>query len=162
MEDLKRSFLEVLGHFDTGMLCTRNPDGTLHARPMSIAEVRENGDVWFVTGVGSGKIEEVLKDSSVLVTCQSKTRFLSLSGVAELVGDETKVEQLWREAWRAWFPEGKDDPKLVLLHVHATAAEYWDESGTRGARYAYEAAKAMFKGKRIRMGDGEVHGRVPL
>ncbi len=160
--DEKQSFLEVLQHFDTGMLCTRNPDGTLHARPMALAEVRDNGDVWFVTGVGTEKVEEVLKDSSVLVTCQSKTRFLSLSGVAELVGDEAMIDRLWREPWRAWFPEGKNDPRLVLLHVRATAAEYWDESGTRGMRYAYEAAKSIFKGKRMHAGDGEVHGRVSL
>ena len=160
--DEKRSFLEVLEHFDTGMLCTRNPDGTLHARPMALAEVQDNGDLWFVTSVGTGKVEEVLKDSNVLVTCQGKTRYLSVSGVAELVGDEQMIDRLWREPWRAWFPEGKDDPRLVILHVRATAAEYWDESGTRGMRYAYEAAKAMFRGKRLHPGDGELHGRVAL
>ena len=160
--DEQQTFLEVLQHFDTGMLCTRNHDGTLRARPMAIAEIGDNGDVWFVTGIDTGKVEEILKHSSVLVTCQSKTRFLSLSGEAELARDPALIEKLWREPWRAWFPQGKDDPRLVVLHVRATNAEYWDESGTRGMRYAYHAAKAIFRGKRPRVGDGEVHGRVSL
>lgn len=162
MDDDKQTFLDVLQHFDTGMLCTRSPEGTLHARPMALADVQESGDVWFVTGVDSGKIGEVLKDNHVLVTCQSTTRFLSLSGTGEIVHDDAKIAKVWREPWRAWFPQGKDDPRLVLLHVRPTAAEYWDASATRGMRYVYEAAKRIFRGKRMTAGDVEQHGRVSL
>lgn len=160
MADVKQGFLDVLKRFDTAMLCTRQHDGTMRARPMGIADAQENGDVWFVTGLGSGKVEEVLKDSAVVVTFQSKKRFLSLSGRAEVVGDEAKIEALWREDWRPWFPEGADDPRLVLLHVRATEAEYWDESGGRGVSGAFEAAKAALQGKR---GDEmEEHGHLML
>lgn len=30
------------------------------------------------------------------------------------------------EAYRPWFPEGKDTPDLVLLKVDTTWGEYWD------------------------------------
>ncbi len=162
MNEMKRGFLEMLERFEAGMLCTRQPDGTLRARPMAIAKAQENGDVWFVTGVGSGKVEEVLNEPGVVVTFQSKSRYLSLSGKAEIVGDESLIEALWRSEWRVWFPEGKDNPGLVLLHVRATEAEYWDERGARGARYAFEAAKAALKGKRPTADDVEEHGHLML
>ncbi len=162
MDDVKRSFLEMLERFDAGMLCTRQPDGTLRARPMAVADARENGDVWFVTGLGSGKVEEVLNEPGVVVTFQSRARYLSISGRGEIVGDEALIERLWKPAWRVWFPEGKNDPRLVLLHVRATEAEYWDESGTRGVRYAFQAAKAALKGQRPRPSDAEEHGHLVL
>lgn len=159
MTEAKRSFLEILGRFETGMLCTRQPDGTLRARPMGVADVQENGDVWFVTGLGSGKVEEVLNEPGVVVTFQSKRRYLSLSGRAEIVGDDARIEEVWRPEWKAWFPEGKDDPQLVLLHVRATEVEYWDESAIGGMRYVFEAAKAALTGTRA---EGEEHGHVML
>jgi general stress protein 26 len=162
MDETRRSVLEMLERFETGMLCTNQPDGTLRARPMAVAEVQDNGDVLFVAGLGSAKIEEVLKDPGVVVTFQSRSRYHSLSGRAEFVADEAAVERVWRPEWKAWFPEGKDDPRLVLLHVRATEAEYWDESGMRGVRFAFEAAKAALKGKRAHPSDVEEHGHVTL
>ena len=161
MKETKSHLFDVLEHFDTAMLCTRQPDGTLRARPMAVAEAQRNGDLWFVTSVETGKIDEVLNDSGVVAAFQSKTRYLSISGRAEIVGDETLIARLWQEAWREWFPQGKDDPRLVLIHVRATEAEYWDRSGAKGLRHVFDAAKAALKGERAD-GRDEEHGRVML
>ncbi len=157
----KASLLTLLEHFETGMLCTRQGDGTLRARPMVVARVQHNGDVWFLTAIGTGKVEEVLKDPGVVVTFQSRTRFVSLSGRAEVVGDEQLVESLWRDDLEAFFPQGRNDPRLVLIHVRATEAEYWDERGARGMRHAFDAAKAALTGNHAVTNDEE-HAHVML
>jgi general stress protein 26 len=36
---------------------------------------------------------------------------------------------------RAYFPNGKDDPELVLLQVQAEEGEYWDNQGAQGLKY---------------------------
>ncbi len=162
MDDTKRSLLVLLDRFDTGMLCTRQPDGTMRARPMAVAQIEQNGDLWFVTGIASGKVEEVLHEPHVVVTMQGRRRFVSVSGHAEVVGDEEKIAELWREEWRAWFPEGLNDPRLVLLHVRASEAEYWDETGTRGAKHALESARAALSGKRAPGHEVQEHGHVML
>lgn len=159
MNDMKQCLLDLLDRFDTGMLCTRQRDGRLRSRPMAVAKVDESGDLWFVTGVGSGKVEEVLNEPDVLVTFQSRTRYISLSGRAELVGDPQRLEELWRDEWEAFFPGGRDDPRIALLHVRAQEAEYWDAS-PRGVRHAFEAAKAALRGQRI--DDAEEHGHLVL
>ncbi|MCZ7684657.1 MAG: pyridoxamine 5'-phosphate oxidase family protein [Sandaracinaceae bacterium] len=162
MDDMKRSLLVLLDRFDTGMLCTRQPDGTMRARPMALAQVEESGDLWFVTGVGSGKVEEVLNDPHVVVTFQGRKQFASISGRAEIVGDEERIEALWRDEWGEWFPQGKDDPRLALLHVRATEAEWWDESVARGAKHALDAAKAALSGKQRRGDEEREHGHLML
>lgn len=159
---IEDEFLDTLESFDTAMLATRQADGTLHARPMAVARAQKNGDLWFVTSVGSGKIEEVLQDSAVVATLQSPRRFLSISGRAEVVGDESLVETLWRDEWKSWFPLGRDDPQLVLIHLRAREVEYWDETRTRGVRYAFEKARAAIRGRPFRRMDAEHHGKLHL
>jgi general stress protein 26 len=141
MVDTQQGFRAVLGHFGTAMLCTRQPDGALRGRPMAIARSEENGDVWFVTKLDTGKVEELLRDPHVAVTMQSKTHYLSLSGRAEIVGDPAKLDELWQASWRAWFPAGKDEAGLALLHVRANEAEYWAATGA--LRYAFAHANAQ-------------------
>lgn len=162
MTDSKHEFRENLKHFDTAMLVTRSTDGTVRARPMSIAAAEEDGDLWFATSVGSGKVDEIWQDQRVAATLQSKERFLSISGHAELVRDRAKIHQLWRDTWKVWFPQGKDDPDLALIHVVAEEAEYWDQHGAKGLRYAFEAGKSLIQGKRPDPIGQEHHAKIPL
>jgi general stress protein 26 len=78
------------------------------------------------------------------------------------VDDRGKVEALWKESWRLWFDQGKDDPRLVLLHIRPEEAEYWDRSGAQGLKYAAKAAKAYVKGERATEADRDQHGKVQL
>ncbi len=147
--DVNRStFQEVLEHFDTAMLVTRAHDGELRARPMAIADRDESGDLWFVTSFDSPKAAEIRADDQVSVTMQSKARFLSISGRAEIVRDRAKIEALWRETWKVWFPNGKDDPAIALVRVVASEGEYWDQHGAKGLKYAFDAARGLIQGRR--------------
>ena len=40
---------------------------------------------------------------------------------------------MWNPVVEAWFPDGPDDPDLVLLKVDAESAEYWKAPGGRAA-----------------------------
>jgi len=160
----EEKFRELLEDFDHAMLVTRNAQGELRSRPMAVADIQPGGELWFITERHSGKIDEITKDSHVNVAMQSKFKFVSISGTATPVIDQAKVAELWNEAWRVWFPGGKDDPTLVLLKVHGEIGEYWDNSGTSGIRYLIEAGKAYLSGERPREveSDPKVHGKVAL
>lgn len=154
---------ELLDEFDVAMLATRTADGQLRARPMALAEVEPDGTLWFLTDRHSGKIEELEQDPHVVVTMQSRAKFVSLSGTAAPVEDRARVARLWELEWQAWFPGGKDDPNLVLLRVDGHEGEYWDNSGTSGLKYLVEAGKALLTGTRPNVdGDPTVHGKVEL
>jgi general stress protein 26 len=153
---------ELLEDFDSAMLVTRTTAGELRSRPMAVADIEPGGLLWFVTERHSGKIEEIARDSHVNVAMQSSRKFVSISGTAVPVDDARKVAELWNEAWRVWFPGGKDDPTLILIKVHAEAGEYWDNSGVGGIKYLIEAGKAYLSGEKPREveGDPKVHGKV--
>lgn len=154
---------ELLEEFDVAMLATRTGAGQLRARPMALAEVEPDGTLWFLTDRHSAKVDEIERDVQVLVTMQSKAKFISLSGTASPVEDRARVARLWKLEWQAWFPGGKDDPNLVLLRVAGDAGEYWDNSGTSGAKYLVEVGKALLTGSRPDVGgDAGVHGKVDL
>lgn len=137
-------------------------DGGLHARPMAFAEVRDNGDIYFSTRIETPKVKEIEADDRVLVTLQGKTKFVSLSGRASIVRERALIERLWKESWRVWVPNGKDDPALCIIAVDAESAQYWDNSGARGVRYLYRAAKAYLQRTTPESGDADLVGQVRL
>jgi general stress protein 26 len=157
----RQKFHELLQSFDHAMLVTTAADGHLRSRPMAIADVEPDGDLWFATGVESGKIDEILEHPSVNVSLQANRRFLSLSGNATLVRDRARIDELWNDAWKTWFPGGKDDPHLVLLRVEAVEGEYWDSAGLSGLKYLFEAGKARLSGQTPEVG-AEQHGSVRM
>ena len=112
---------------DVGMLTTEDENGQLRSRPMATQRAEE-GVLWFFTGKDSPKIEEVKKDAEVNVSYADPNNqvYVSVSGVARAVRDPAKVRELWSGAAQRWFPEGPDDPRLMILKVEITEAEYWD------------------------------------
>jgi general stress protein 26 len=137
---------ELLKSFDKGILITR-PGGRLHGRPMALASVEDSGDLYFPTSLDSVKAKEIEADPAVMATFQSGYKFVTLNGNASIVRDRALIDKLWHEAWRVWFPDGKDDPHLCLIRVDPTDGEFWDTSGTEAVKYAYRAAKAYVQGE---------------
>ncbi len=144
------------------MLVTHTgPDG-FHARPMALAEVEDDGRVWFITSADTAKVHEIEMDSHVHIVAQSGSTFLSLTGRASLIGDREKISQLWSEPYRVWFPKGKTDPDIELISVRPERGEYWDSGGTKGVKYLWEATKAYVSGSTPDADDGDLHGKVRL
>lgn len=157
-ESMKKHLQELLESFDTAMLITRHKDGE-HARPMAVAGVEGVNTLWFVTSLDAPKSEEIRQDGRVSVTFQGDRRFVALSGDAQLVADRDKIHQLWKPAWRVWFPHGKDDPSVALIRVTVNDAEFWDNAGAKALRYVFEAARALITKERPTISAAE-HGRV--
>ncbi|MBA3868705.1 MAG: pyridoxamine 5'-phosphate oxidase family protein [Anaerolineae bacterium] len=106
-----------------------NSDGALHSRPMGTQEVEFDGDLWFFTRSDSQKVNELKKDQTVNVSYANNPRYVSISGTAQIVDDKAKMKELWNPLFKAWFPDGLDDPTLRLLKVTVKQAEYWDNPG---------------------------------
>ncbi len=153
----------LLKDFSTAMLVTHTDDHPFHARPMEVAWVSPENHVWFFTSAKSAKVDEIQEDQDVLLTFQDDhQKYITLTGYAELITDREKMADLWKESYRVWFPGDLEDPNLLLVRVIPREAEYWDNSGTKGVRYLYEAAKAYLQGTTPEVEEGEVHGRVRM
>jgi general stress protein 26 len=161
MQNQIESIYALLKDFDTAMLVTHGSEMPFNVRPMAIAQVELNCDVWFFTGRSSAKAREIQNDQEVLIVCQDgMSRYIALHASAKLIFDPNKSAELWRESYRSWFPAGVDDPDLVLIRAQARHAEYWDNQGFKSVRYLFEAAKAYVRGTRPHVTEGEQHGTV--
>lgn len=138
---------DVIKDFDEALLVTSTPNGRCHARPMAVAEIREDGDIFFATSVDSPKIVEIAANPEVVVTFQGRAQFAAVAGRAEVIKDRDLIEQLWSEAWKVWFPKGMSDPSLCLIRVDGRAGEYWDNAGMQGIKHAFQQAKAYVQGR---------------
>lgn len=161
-DDKKQKLIEILKKLDTVMLVTEGKAGMMHGRPMALADVEPNGDLWFVTSRSSEKTRELSADSRALATAQGSSLYATVSGRIDLVDNRAKIHELWKEIWKVWFPNGKDDPEIVLLHLRPEAGEYWDNAGTEGIRYLFEAAKALVTGEKAQPTGDEQHAAVKL
>ncbi|CAF1579989.1 unnamed protein product, partial [Rotaria sordida] len=67
--------------------------------------------------------------------------FVSVSGKAEFVDDKAKLKELWSSYLKVFFPQGLDDPDLILMKVTANYGEYWDSPSSKMVQL-YSMAKA--------------------
>jgi len=155
-------FLQMLKQFHTGMLITH--DGTkLRARPMFIAHIDDNCQMWFLSPRECAKVHEIELNTKVQLICQNdRSSYVSLSGVASLIDDRAQIAMVWKEPFRVYFPKGIEDPDMVLIAVKPLEGEYWDSSGVNSIKYLFDAAKAYLSGEKIAVHDGEMHGVVSL
>jgi len=102
--------------------------GSNVARPMSVQDVDDAGNLWFLSSSDSHKNEDILQDPTVQLFFQGSAHsgFLVLNGTATLSRDRAKIEQLWEPIIKTWFTEGIDDPRITVIKVTPIDGHYWD------------------------------------
>jgi general stress protein 26 len=159
--DGKKHLYDVLKDFDIAMLVTHTPNG-IHARPMAIARLDGILGCYLVTHINSLKVDEISANANATLTFQSAIKFASVRGELAVLHDRNlMIEQMWKEAWKVWFPRGKSDKNIALLKFSAREGEYWDNASVHGLKYVYEAAKAYVTGETLKK-DDEQHAKVRL
>lgn len=138
------------------MLTTVEEDGSLRSRPMATQKEEFDGELWFFTSDETSKVGEIRKDRRVNLSYADPddNRYVSLSGTARVVRDKEKARELWNPALKAWFPQGVDEPDLVLLDVRVEKAEYWDSPSSKMVQLA-GFVKAIATGHRYQPDEGE-------
>jgi general stress protein 26 len=118
---------QIIKSIQVGMLTTVQENGELRSRPMLCADY-DFDCLWFLARESKPLIAEAVGNRVVNVVFASpeKKQYASVTGLAQLVEDEKMVQKLWRPELRSWFPQGLQEPDLVLLRVDIQHAETWD------------------------------------
>ncbi len=150
---------ELIKDIRIAMLTTTGTDGALHSRPMATQQASFDGTLWFLTREDSGKVDEIRSEAEVNLTYAGENHaYISISGRAQVNRDQAKVDELWNPMYKAWFPEGKDDPSIRVLRVDADFAEYWEAPSNAIVRN-YQILKAAVTGGQTKVGE---HQKLPL
>lgn len=124
---------KLMKKIDIAMLATVGKGGHLVSRPLSTQCATFDGErVWFLTERDTPKVGEIRRHPNVNVAYASKdaNTYLSVSGKARVVRDQALIDTFWNDAMKAFFPNGKDDPNIVLIEVAVDTIEYWDGPGS--------------------------------
>ncbi|MDN5762766.1 MAG: pyridoxamine 5'-phosphate oxidase family protein [Microlunatus sp.] len=116
---------ELISKARFAFVTTVDSDGRLVSRPLAVQDREFDGDLYFFTADPSSKTDQVGDDSHVNVSLQSGDGYLSIAGTASVTRDQGLIDELWNKAAAAWFENGREDPAVALLKVHADSAEFW-------------------------------------
>jgi general stress protein 26 len=135
------------------LLTTFSAKDEFSSRPMATAKVEEDGSIWFFTNEYSPKSTEISKENKVTLgySSPSDNTYITINGKAELVDDQLRKEAYFSAPVKAWFPDGVNDPRLILLKVTPESAEYWDGSSSKIV-IAFEMLKAIVTGEQPHAG----------
>ncbi|AWB89086.1 pyridoxamine 5'-phosphate oxidase family protein [Homoserinimonas hongtaonis] len=151
-DDDMKAIAAIIKDAKVAFLTTMSEHGHHHSRPLAVQNADFTGDLWFFTQDPSDKASDIRRNPQVNAAFQSGKGFLSVAGVAEIVHDRARVDELWNPAVEAWFPEGKDDTTIALIRVRPESAEYW-YSTEPGVISAFKVVKAMVTGDQPDVGE---------
>ena len=120
---------ELVDDAKSCFFCTAAPTGRGgDSRPMSVQEVDDEGNLWFLSASDSHKNAELQSDASVRLYFQGSAHsdFLELNGVANVSRDKERIKELWQPMHKTWFTEGQDDPRITVIKVTPFEGYYWD------------------------------------
>jgi general stress protein 26 len=151
---------EMIDDIEVAMMTTRAADGSLVSRPLQTLKIDAGGEIVFFTAAKSHKVEELTDDSEVNLAYAhpGDQRYVSIRGRARMDRDEDTIDELWSPAQKIFFPDGKDDPNLMVLRVRVRDANYWEAAGNFIAR-AFDFARGMLDEKPSDLGkQGHLEG----
>ena len=128
-----KQIAKLLEDIDFCMFTTVGDNGDLVSRPLSTQAAEFDGErLWFFTSARSPKVREIKRNKKVNVAYTSTDRnvYASVAGDARLNQDKSKIDEFWKDGYKAYFPGGKDDPDVALIEVMVRTIEYWDGPGS--------------------------------
>lgn len=153
-------FKELVKHESTCLFTTKLTEVPLMTRPMAVQEVCDQGNFWFLSSSESDKNLEIESDPRVqlFISNTSNYEFLSVYGKASITRDRDKIDKYWSDIAKAWFPKGKDDPRVTVIKVTPEEGFYWDTKDGKLVSLIKIAASAI-SGKTLQEG---VEGNISV
>lgn len=115
-------------------LITFGEGGRLDARAMAVVEAEGLKTIWMMTGKSSDKFRQLSENQNCLLYAtdlEDSQDYLELRlwGRMELLDDAETRTRVWRDDYGCYFPEGKNDPNLVVLKFTTESGVMQTQSG---------------------------------
>lgn len=130
-KDLEAKFWKSLQSDMTIMLGLADQDGG-RSRPMTAHCEGDQGPIWVFTSTESGLLAGGHGSHPAIATFTAKGHglFACVHGILTADNDRAVIDRLWNPFVAAWYEDGKDDPKLVLLRFDPAEAEIWENGSS--------------------------------
>jgi general stress protein 26 len=123
IDELKRKFWTSLASSPFVFLQLDGNPST--AVPMTAQLDKDaNSAVWFFTRKGHPL--SALGPATATFAGKDHDLFARFSGTLTVEPSRERLEKHWNTVIEAWFPDGKDDPELLMLRMDLGEAEIWN------------------------------------
>jgi len=112
-----------------------------HFQPMTAFVEKETNTLWFFTRDDTDLAQAVASGSDAAFIFLDRKLQACIDGRLSRAHDRERIDRYWNAHVAAWYPEGKDDPRLTLLRLDVSEAAVWITEGGL-LKYALEVAKA--------------------
>ncbi|HEX8015529.1 MAG TPA: pyridoxamine 5'-phosphate oxidase family protein [Flavobacterium sp.] len=138
--------IKLVKEINIATFCTELTKVPIQSRPMSVQDIDDQGNLWFISSAASNKNFEILKDSQVQLffANNSSSQYISVYGNATIYKDRQKIDKLWNPIDNAWFEEGQKDPNVTVIKVTPSDAYYWDTKDGKVISLIKMAGSALF------------------
>lgn len=121
-DDIKHQFWKALADSPNVMVALHG--GHEHSVPMRAQLDKDaHGAVWFFTS----RDNRLASGGRAMAQFAAKGHdlFACIDGTLAPESDRAILDRLWSNPVEAWYPDGKDDPNLLLLRFDLADAEIW-------------------------------------
>lgn len=160
-EDAQHKLKELVEKASSCFFCTQIKSGQQFAtRPMSVQQVDDEGNCWFLSASDSHKNSEINIDPAVQLLFQGSKHsdFLTLYGQATINRDKQKIKELWQPILKTWFTEGENDSRITVIKFVPEQGYYWDTKHGQIVAFAKQLVGAM-TGKTL---DDSIEGKISV
>ena len=114
-----------------------------HMQPMTHYPDPDRAEIWFVTSRDTDLAQAVGAGATAhyCIIGKGQDFHACLKGRLEIVEDRAKLDDLWSRVTAAWFPQGRDDPRVCLLRLRLEDGEVW-ASTRSGVVFGLEILRA--------------------
>ena len=139
---------ELIGDIEVAMLTTHAEDGSLVSRPLQTLKLDAQGELIFFTAANSHKIAELTDDAdaNLAYAHPGEHRYVSVRGRARMDRNDDTIDELWSIGQKVFFPDGRNDPNLMVLRIRVRDAVYWETADNVVAR-AFDFARGLLDDK---------------
>jgi general stress protein 26 len=147
---------ELVKEIGSCMFCTYR-GSKLESRPMSVQQVDNDGNLWFLSDKNSNKNSDIAANDNVeLFFSQGHTKFLAIHGKASVSYDREVIKELYEPIVKVWMKGGEDDPNLCAIKVDFEDGYYWDIKNSKMVAMA-KMAISLVSGKTM---DDGIEGKL--
>lgn len=129
MDEFLAAIISSLRDFADVMLVSEREGEPPEARPMHLAEVEDDGTVWFISRPNSYLLAALEANPAVTVIAQGGGQFVSVGGIAEVYQFPAKLKASWKPSFKRWFPDGPEKSDASAIRVSLVRAARWDMLG---------------------------------
>lgn len=100
------------------------------ARPLAATLEKEENAIYFLTDVHGQKDDQITEFPNVSVNFadHKHSKYVAISGRAEVLNDREKIKDLWSPFAKAWW-DSPEDPAIRVIRLTPADAELWDSPG---------------------------------